>query len=74
MFDNLMDRLNEAPAHSVMIVEQTEKKENTEEITVDMTKDTLSLICDEIDSMEGVVDPARLKTLVREIYTESVQG
>jgi hypothetical protein len=39
-----------------------------------MTKDTLSLICDEIDSMEGVVDPARLKTLVREIYTESVQG
>lgn len=74
MFDNLMDRLNDAPAHSIMVVEQTEKKENNESVSVDITKDTLSLICDEIDGMDGIVDPARLKTLVREIYTESVQG
>jgi hypothetical protein len=39
-----------------------------------MSKDTLTLICDEIDTMESVVDPVRLKTLVREIYSESLQG
>ena len=39
-----------------------------------MSKDTLTLICDEIDTMVGVVDPVRLKTLVKDIYTESVQG
>lgn len=74
MFDNLLDRLNDAPAHSVTIVEHSEKKENKETVAIDVSKDTLSLICEEIDSMEGVVDPSRLKTLIREIYTESVQG
>ena len=39
-----------------------------------MSKDTLTLICDEIDGMQGVLDPIRLKTLVREIYAESMQG
>ena len=76
MFDNLLDRLNEAPAHSVTVIDQTdvEKDENAEKSAADMSKDTLSLICEEIDGMTAVGDPVRLKTLVTEIYTESVQG
>jgi hypothetical protein len=74
MFDNLLDRLNEAPVHSVTVVDQTDRKqEEVEKSAVDMSKDTLTLICDEIDGMQGVMDPVRLKTLIREIYAESVQ-
>lgn len=75
MFDNLLDRLNEAPVHSVTVVDQSDRKdEEVEKSAVDMSKDTLTLICDEIDGMQGVLDPIRLKTLVREIYAESMQG
>jgi len=74
MFDNLLDRLNDAPVHSVTIVDQTEKEANKSQQVVDVSKDTLTLICEEIDGMEGIVDPVRLKTLIREIYTESLQG
>lgn len=75
MFDNLLDRLNESPVHSVTVVDQTDKtQEEVEKSAVDMSKDTLTLICDEIDGMQGVGDPVRLKTLVREIYAESMQG
>jgi hypothetical protein len=76
MFDNLLDRLNEAPVHSVTIVDESDNLNSTEGITAaaDISKDTLTLICDDIDCMDGVVDPVRLKTLVREIYAESVQG
>jgi hypothetical protein len=74
MFDNLLDRLNDAPVHSVSITDLTEKEVNKTDQVVDVSKDTLTLICDEIDDMETVVDPVRLKTLIREIYSESVQG
>ena len=74
MFDNLMDRLNDAPAHSVAITDQTEKEVNSSNEVVDMSKDTLTLICDEIDTLQGIQDPVRLKTLIREIYSESLQG
>lgn len=74
MFDNLLDRLNDAPVHSVTIVDQTEKDVNKNQAVVDVGKDTLTLICEEIDTMDGIVDPVRLKTLIREIYSESLQG
>ena len=74
MFDNLLDRLNDSPAHSVSITDQTEKEVNKNDTVVDVSKDTLSLICDEIDTIQGLQDPVRLKTLIREIYSESLQG
>jgi hypothetical protein len=69
-----LDRLNDAPAHSVSVTDQTEKEINSNTDVVDMSKDTLTLICDEIDTLQGVQDPVRLKTLIREIYSESLQG
>lgn len=74
MFDNLMDRLNDASAYSISITDQTEKEINSNTSVVDMSKDTMSLICDEIDTLQGVQDPVRLKTIIREIYSESLQG
>lgn len=74
MFDNLLDRLNDAPTHSIGITDQTEKEVNGNTDDVDMSKDTLTLILDEIDGIQGVQDPVRLKTLIREIYSDSLQG
>lgn len=74
MYDNLIDRLNMTPVHGITVVDATEKVKDGEEVTVDMTKDTLTMICDEIDTMENVIDPSRLKNLIREIYSESMQG
>jgi hypothetical protein len=41
---------------------------------VDLTKDTLTLICDEVDGMEGVEDAARLKNLLRDLYMEALHA
>jgi DNA repair exonuclease SbcCD nuclease subunit len=74
MYDNLIDRLNMTPVHGITVVDASEKTKNAANVQVDMSKDTLSLICDEIDTMENVIDPSRLKGLIREIYAESLQG
>lgn len=74
MYDNLLDRLNAAPVHGITVIDGTEKQVQTDPTKVDMSKDTLTLICEEIDAMENVLDPTRLKTMIREIYAESMQG
>jgi DNA repair exonuclease SbcCD nuclease subunit len=74
VYENLIDRLNATPVHGLTIIELNDKQEQSDPTVVDMSKDTLTLICDEIDRMENVDDPTRLKTLVREIYAESMQG
>lgn len=74
MLDRLIDRLHEAGCHSVSIADptQTDKSGKSEE-KVDMKKDTMTLICEVIDTMEGVDDPSRLKNLISELYTEALQ-
>ena len=71
LFDNLIDRLTEAPVHGISLAETVVPTEERPR-EVDATKDTLSLICEEIDSMEGVADPVRLRTLLAEIHADSV--
>lgn len=74
MYDSLIDRLNDAPVHALTVVDQTEKEQDKSLEALDVSKDTLTLICEEIDHMEGVLDPVRLKTMIRELYSESVQS
>ena len=74
MYESFVDRLNDAPVHALTIVDQSEKELSKEADNIDVSKDTLTLICEEIDRMEGIADPVRLKTLVRELYSESLQS
>lgn len=74
MYESFVDRLNDAPVHALTIVDQSEKELSKEADNIDVSKDTLTLICEEIDRMEGIMDPVRLKTLVRELYSESLQS
>jgi hypothetical protein len=72
LLDRVIEKLNESGCHSVSIIDQTHAdKAGKLEEKVDLSKDTLSLICEEIDRMEGIDDPTRLKNLVRELYIEA---
>ena len=72
MLDRIIEKLNESGCHSITVNDQTysEKTSKAEE-KVDLSKDTLTLICEEIDRMEGIEDPTRLKNLIRELYVEA---
>jgi DNA repair exonuclease SbcCD nuclease subunit len=70
MFDRYMDAVNSSGAHGVTVIED---KNSGIEISqeVDISKDTLSIINQEIDQIE-IVNPNKLKTIIRELYMESL--
>lgn len=70
VFDLFMDNLNTAGAYGITVLE--DKGSETElSATVDVTKDTLSLINQEIDNLE-VANPVKLKEIIRDLYMESL--
>ena len=72
MLDRVVEKLNEKGCYSISITDQTHVDKAVKvDDSVDLSKDTLSIICEEIDGMEGIADPSRLKSLVRELYTEA---
>jgi DNA repair exonuclease SbcCD nuclease subunit len=70
MFDLFMDSINSVGAHGVTVLEDKSSETELSE-TVDVSKDTLSLINQEIDNLE-VTNPTKLKTIVRDLYMESL--
>lgn len=70
MFDLFMDALNTAGCHGVTIMEDHGTETELSD-TVDVSKDTLSLINQEIDNLE-VANPVKLKSIVRDLYMESL--
>lgn len=72
LLERVTDKLNEVGCHMVTVTDQTQlDKTNKNEEKVDLSKDTLNLIYEEIDSTEGISDPARLKGLIRDLYIEA---
>lgn len=68
--DLLIEELNALPVANLTIVElDDEKKEDEEEI--DLQKDTLTIISEEIDRM-GINNPEKLKKVINELYFESL--
>lgn len=75
LFEQVLERLNEFGCHSYSVEDRVQQDKNKPEQKVDLTKDTLTLICEEIDSMsDSVPDSARLKNLVRDLYMEAIQS
>jgi DNA repair exonuclease SbcCD nuclease subunit len=70
MFDMFMDNLNNSGTHGVTVLED---KTNEIELSgsVDVSKDTLSLINQEIDNLE-VSNSVKLKSIIRDLYMESL--
>ena len=42
--------------------------------TVDLSKDTVTVINEEIDSLENDIDKFKLKTIINEVYTEALNS
>lgn len=75
MFERLLESLNDAGCYSYSVDERAIQDKNSKSSkVVDLTKDTLTLICDEVDGMEGVEDAARLKNLLRDLYMEALHA
>ena len=71
-FDRFTDKLYDAGIAKITIVEEVTDAEWTKEEIVDLAQDTVTLINNEIDSMEEVKDKDKMKTLIKELYMESL--
>lgn len=69
-FDVLIDELNSLPVANLTVVELEDEKEENEE-KIDLQKDTLTIISEEIDRM-GINNPEKLKRIINELYVESL--
>ena len=71
MFDEYINRLNSVELSELNIIETfTETKQ--EQVDIDTTKDTLSIINDEIDRMDEVPNKNKLKSIIHTLYLESL--
>jgi len=71
-FDRFMDKLYDAGVSKITIVEEMNNSDWTKEEIVDLGQDTVTLINNEIDTMDEVKDKERMKRLVRDLYMESL--
>ena len=71
-FDRFMDKLYDCGVAKITIVEELNDADWTKEEMVDMAQDTVSLINEEIDSMEEVKDKEKMKQLIQDLYMESL--
>jgi len=71
-FDRFMDKLYEAGVAKITIVEDIIDSEWTKEEIFDLAQDTVTLINNEIDSIEEVQDKTRMKKLIKDLYMESL--
>jgi len=71
IFEKFVDSVYANSPHAVTIVEDFQP-EAAEDEEIDLSEDTLSIINREIEGMQNVGDHSRLKSLMRDLYTESV--
>ena len=71
-FDRFMDNLYDSGVAKITIVEDIIDSEWTKEEIVDLAQDTVTLINNEIDTIEEVQDKPRMKKLVKDLYMESL--
>ena len=71
-FDRFMDKLYDNGVAKITIVEDIVDSEWTKEEIVDLAQDTVTLINNEIDSIDEVEDKTRMKKLIKDLYMESL--
>jgi hypothetical protein len=71
LFDQYLEKLNSVEVSELNIIDMP--TQTTEEnVDIDTTKDTLTIISDEIDRMEEVPNKNKLKTIIHNLYLESL--
>ena len=70
-FDSFMQSLYDAGAYEISVVEDYSDQQTMASSVEDVSKDTLSLINEEIDKLENI-DTNKLKKMIHELYVESL--
>ena len=70
VFDKFIDSLYTVPAQEISIIEDYQEK--LIESDIDVAQDTLSIINNEIDLLEGIENKSKLKVLLKDLYMESL--
>jgi len=71
-FDRFTDKLYDAGTAKITIIEDIAVSEWTKEEIIDLAQDTVTLINNEVDSLDEVKDKDKMKTLIKELYMESL--
>jgi UDP-2,3-diacylglucosamine pyrophosphatase LpxH len=71
IFDKFIDALWEKGIQSLAVIE--EQLEKSEGVDFEETEDTMSIISREIDGIERDIDKVKLKTIIRDLYMESLK-
>ena len=71
-FERFMDKLYDCGVAKITIIEEVIDSEWTKEEIVDIAQDTVTLINNEIDSIEEVKDKAKMKKIIKDLYMESL--
>ena len=73
ILDRVVESLYNSGVYDLKIVEDSEEQcSDFEPEKDDMTKSTLQLIYEEVDKIDEIKDPVKIKTLISEIYMESL--
>jgi hypothetical protein len=71
VFDKFIDILYSCELQELTVIEEIERNEDDGE-EIDMSEDTISIIAKEIDIIDSIKDKQKMKTLIKEIYMESI--
>ena len=72
-FDRFLDKLYDVSVANITLVEEVDHiDELNEEDVLDMAQDTVTLIGNEIDAMEDIDNPGKLKQIIRDLYMEAL--
>ena len=72
MFDKFVDSMYNAEVAELTVVEQILPVGAENEEPIDTSKDTITIINDEIDRMSEVTNKNKLKTIIHDLYIESL--
>jgi hypothetical protein len=72
LFEKFVDSVYASSPHGVTIIEDLQPDQNGDSDLVDLGEDTISIINKEIEALQNISDPNRLKTLVRDLYAECI--
>jgi hypothetical protein len=70
IFEKFVDSVYASSPHGVTIIEDLQPEQNGDSEAVDLGEDTITIINREIESLQNISDPKRLKELVRDLYAE----
>lgn len=72
IFDKFIDALNDKSVQDISVIEESLSITNESGIEFSESEDTLSIINREIDAIERDLDKNKLKTIIKDLYMESL--